>query len=262
MFVCASGRMTSLRSRCCASGALRANFTFFVVATIAVLVVLQSLRVASAEPLAPGEPPNVGDAKFARHRLLQIGSVRARPRRRSVPGQRPAGGARAASQPGCAWCWTSTTRCCRTGRSSWQMTSAACSRARAGLCPMVHADGLRGTCAQGRRQSGKCLRFSSKRVHWALRCSSSPAGMSGNAPPRSRTFVRWVLPELSGTLPARSERRPFTPLPPRTSRPPVRERIEKDGYTIIANAGDQPSDLAGGHAEMTFLLPNPFYRIP
>jgi predicted secreted acid phosphatase len=43
---------------------------------------------------------------------------------------------------------------------------------------------------------------------------------------------------------------------------PVRERIEKDGYTIIANAGDQPSDLAGGHAEMTFLLPNPFYRIP
>lgn len=43
---------------------------------------------------------------------------------------------------------------------------------------------------------------------------------------------------------------------------PQRERIEKDGYTIIANVGDQPSDLAGGHAEMTFLLPNPFYRIP
>jgi HAD superfamily, subfamily IIIB (Acid phosphatase) len=43
---------------------------------------------------------------------------------------------------------------------------------------------------------------------------------------------------------------------------PKREKIEKDGYTIIANVGDQPSDLAGGHAEMTFLLPNPFYRIP
>ena len=40
---------------------------------------------------------------------------------------------------------------------------------------------------------------------------------------------------------------------------PVRERIEKDGYTIIANVGDEPSDLAGGHSEMTFLLPNPFY---
>jgi predicted secreted acid phosphatase len=43
---------------------------------------------------------------------------------------------------------------------------------------------------------------------------------------------------------------------------PQRARIEADGFTIIANMGDQPSDLAGGHAERTFLLPNPFYRIP
>jgi predicted secreted acid phosphatase len=43
---------------------------------------------------------------------------------------------------------------------------------------------------------------------------------------------------------------------------PQRARIEVDGFTIIANMGDQPSDLAGGHAERTFLLPNPFYRIP
>ena len=43
---------------------------------------------------------------------------------------------------------------------------------------------------------------------------------------------------------------------------PVRAAIEADGYAIIANMGDQPSDLAGGHAERTFLLPNPFYRIP
>ena len=43
---------------------------------------------------------------------------------------------------------------------------------------------------------------------------------------------------------------------------PVRARIAAEGYTIIANMGDQPSDLAGGHAERTFLLPNPFYRIP
>jgi hypothetical protein len=33
-------------------------------------------------------------------------------------------------------------------------------------------------------------------------------------------------------------------------------------YTIVANVGDQPSDLAGGFAEKEFLLPNPFYRIP
>jgi predicted secreted acid phosphatase len=43
---------------------------------------------------------------------------------------------------------------------------------------------------------------------------------------------------------------------------PVRARIEQQGYTIIANIGDQPSDLNGGHAERTFLLPNPFYRVP
>jgi predicted secreted acid phosphatase len=43
---------------------------------------------------------------------------------------------------------------------------------------------------------------------------------------------------------------------------PQRAHLEDQGYTIIANLGDQPSDLAGGHAERTYLLPNPFYRIP
>lgn len=42
----------------------------------------------------------------------------------------------------------------------------------------------------------------------------------------------------------------------------IRAQLEKDGYTIIANVGDQPSDLLGGHAEKIFLLPNPFYRVP
>jgi hypothetical protein len=42
---------------------------------------------------------------------------------------------------------------------------------------------------------------------------------------------------------------------------PVRAEIEREGYTIIANMGDQPSDLRGGHAERKFLLPNPFYRV-
>lgn len=35
--------------------------------------------------------------------------------------------------------------------------------------------------------------------------------------------------------------------------------VEEEGYTIIANIGDQMSDLAGGYAERTFKLPNPFY---
>jgi HAD superfamily, subfamily IIIB (Acid phosphatase) len=43
---------------------------------------------------------------------------------------------------------------------------------------------------------------------------------------------------------------------------PQRAAIEADGYTIVANIGDQPSDLAGGHSQQTFLLPDPFYRIP
>jgi acid phosphatase len=43
---------------------------------------------------------------------------------------------------------------------------------------------------------------------------------------------------------------------------PQRAEIESEGYTIVANIGDQPSDLAGGYAERTFLLPDPFYRIP
>ena len=41
-----------------------------------------------------------------------------------------------------------------------------------------------------------------------------------------------------------------------------RTDIENRGYTIIASIGDQKSDLAGGHAEMTFKIPNPFYFIP
>ncbi len=42
----------------------------------------------------------------------------------------------------------------------------------------------------------------------------------------------------------------------------AREAIEAEGYTIIANLGDQLSDLAGGSAERCFKLPNPFYFIP
>ena len=38
--------------------------------------------------------------------------------------------------------------------------------------------------------------------------------------------------------------------------------IENLGKTIIANVGDQESDLAGLHAERTFKVPNPFYFIP
>jgi acid phosphatase len=42
-----------------------------------------------------------------------------------------------------------------------------------------------------------------------------------------------------------------------------RRKIENNGQvTIIANVGDQQSDLVGLHAERTFKVPNPFYFIP
>ena len=49
--------------------------------------------------------------------------------------------------------------------------------------------------------------------------------------------------------------------PARLYKTNTRAEIEKDGYTIILNIGDQNSDLQGGHAEKTFKLPNPFYIV-
>jgi hypothetical protein len=40
-----------------------------------------------------------------------------------------------------------------------------------------------------------------------------------------------------------------------------RAQIEKKGFRIILNVGDQESDLQGGHADRAFKLPNPFYFI-
>lgn len=42
----------------------------------------------------------------------------------------------------------------------------------------------------------------------------------------------------------------------------ARAAIEAEGYHIVANVGDQRSDLAGGHAVKKYRVPNPFYYIP
>lgn len=42
----------------------------------------------------------------------------------------------------------------------------------------------------------------------------------------------------------------------------ARREIEREGYTIILNMGDQESDLAGGFARHRIKLPNPYYFIP
>lgn len=52
---------------------------------------------------------------------------------------------------------------------------------------------------------------------------------------------------------------PEEPMPTRLFKTNMRRQIESEGYTIIANIGDQQNDLAGGHAERTYKLPNPFY---
>jgi HAD superfamily, subfamily IIIB (Acid phosphatase) len=42
----------------------------------------------------------------------------------------------------------------------------------------------------------------------------------------------------------------------------TRAHIESLGYDIVANFGDQFSDLKGGHADRAFKLPNPTYYLP
>jgi predicted secreted acid phosphatase len=39
----------------------------------------------------------------------------------------------------------------------------------------------------------------------------------------------------------------------------ARKQIEQRGFTIVANVGDQQSDLKGGYSERTYKLPNPIY---
>jgi predicted secreted acid phosphatase len=41
----------------------------------------------------------------------------------------------------------------------------------------------------------------------------------------------------------------------------TRARIERRGFEIVVNLGDQRSDLDGGHAQRGFKLPNPMYVI-
>ena len=50
--------------------------------------------------------------------------------------------------------------------------------------------------------------------------------------------------------------------PVRIFKTAARKTIAAQGFTIIANVGDQQSDLDGGYAEQPFKLPNPFYFIP
>jgi hypothetical protein len=48
----------------------------------------------------------------------------------------------------------------------------------------------------------------------------------------------------------------------RTFKAGSRAAIERAGYRILVNVGDQESDLSGGRAAAAFKLPNPFYFVP
>jgi predicted secreted acid phosphatase len=50
--------------------------------------------------------------------------------------------------------------------------------------------------------------------------------------------------------------------PAATFKTVYRKALTEKGYDIIANIGDQKSDLRGGYADETFKLPNPYYYIP
>jgi hypothetical protein len=42
----------------------------------------------------------------------------------------------------------------------------------------------------------------------------------------------------------------------------TRAHVESLGYDVIADVGDQQSDLDGGHADATYKLSNPMYTVP
>ena len=50
-----------------------------------------------------------------------------------------------------------------------------------------------------------------------------------------------------------------SPAPYKTA---TRKQIQKRGFHILANVGDQKSDLKGGYSERTYKLPNPIYVTP
>lgn len=49
--------------------------------------------------------------------------------------------------------------------------------------------------------------------------------------------------------------------PARIMKAGIRQGLERKGYKIVLNIGDQLSDLIGGYSERTYKLPNPFYFV-
>ena len=89
-----------------------------------------------------------------------------------------------------------------------------------------------------------------------------PHALYGAAPFKPRVyFTKWTgtgKRQHPSTSPARRRRARR----PRTSRRPASTSRTTWGCTILANFGDQFSDLKGGQAERAYKLPNPTYYLP
>ena len=107
------------------------------------------------------------------------------------------------------------------------------------------------------RRSSRRSRSTSTLARRAWRCSSSPG-----RPPQIAGITALNLVNEGydkgwdglHTKPTDIQTAPFKTF--------ARATIEARGYEIVANVGDQESDLDGGHADRAFKLPNPFYFIP
>lgn len=88
--------------------------------------------------------------------------------------------------------------------------------------------------------------------------------LTGREDPRERASTEANLERvgLGDYVELRMRRREDTGRTAAVRKATVRAGWEADGWTIIASIGDQRSDLAGGHTERGFKLPNPFYLIP
>lgn len=88
--------------------------------------------------------------------------------------------------------------------------------------------------------------------------------LTGREDPRERASTEANLRRvgLDHYVELRMRRRDDTGRTAAARKSAVRSAWAAAGWTIVASIGDQESDLAGGHAERTFKLPNPFYRIP
>ena len=235
-------------------------------ALLAAAAVLVSTPAAVAEPPAPPspivpppvQPANIGDLKTEATQYYDSGAyltdlqLAAWPAIPWIDEQAPGStGPRSSS--------TSTKPPCPIGKPSRPTISAASSAARATSCRKGRAVGGRGICAAQSTVIAPTMDvFNTAKDRGAAiffitgRAESQRAATERNLADVGYTgYTRLIMEPVGAHYVSAAD-----------FKAPQRQAIEQEGYTIVANMGDQPSDLDGGFAERTFLLPNPFYRIP